>query len=68
MSDKVNPPQLSKQFDQTSSATVVLDCFVHFACSRCQDAGRWRDLVVTWRHMVGKNRHFAVSGVGITRS
>jgi len=47
---------------------VVLDCFVHFAGSRCQDAGRWRDLVGVWRALVGKNRHIMESGVGITRS
>jgi hypothetical protein len=68
MSDKEILPQLSKSPDETSSAMVVLDSFVDFASSRCQDAGRWRDLVSLWRSLVGKNRHMMESSVRISRS
>jgi len=67
MADKVIPPQLSKPPIVASSATVVLDYFVHFAASRCQDAARWRELVGSWRSLLGENRDMIASGVTLSR-
>jgi hypothetical protein len=67
MADNRNHPQLSNSPDVASSAVVVLDCFVRFASSRCQDAGRWRDLVSSWRSSGGEIRHDIAPGRAITQ-